>query len=154
MNPRPKDVEPRRRDLPAPLFLPKPPSRLAAVWGLRFRIVGYAIRFANLGESDKLSDNKGAAEGPIGSETQDKTSPAVRQLPPNPSLPPQTGKVTLMENERVVFAHEIRPNQGFRIVVTGEVDGDMVAAMAAYAKFQEMLVKNAPPKTTNDEQGS
>lgn len=60
-------------------------------------------------------------------------------------------EVPMMANERVVFAHEIRPNQGFRIVVTGEVDSDMVAAMAAYAKFQEMLVKNAPPKAASGE---
>lgn len=51
-----------------------------------------------------------------------------------------------MANERGVFAHELRPNQGFRIVVTGEVDSAMVQAMAAFATFQKALVGPAPAK--------
>lgn len=98
------------------------------------------ILFANLGESDKLADNGGAAEEPTGGEQRDKAPPADKQLPHNPPPPPQTGKVTLMENERVVFAHELAPNHSFRIVVAGEVDADMVEVMKQFAEFQGKIV--------------
>lgn len=65
--------------------------------------------------------------------------------------PPKPGKVALMANERVVFAHEIRPNQALKIVVTGEVDEDMVKALKAFAEFQGMLVASAPPKTPDSQ---
>ena len=57
-----------------------------------------------------------------------------------------------MDNERVVFAHEIRPNQSFRIVVSGEVDAAMVKALKAFAEFQSTLL-GVPSATRAKEVG-
>jgi hypothetical protein len=63
--------------------------------------------------------------------------------PPNPACDKQQ-KVSLMENERVVFYHEIRPNQSFRIVATGDVDAEMIKALKAFADFQEAITPKSP----------
>lgn len=58
-----------------------------------------------------------------------------------------------MENERVVFAHELRPNQSFRIVVAGDVDAAMLKALKAYAEFQSHLLtplKDIPAEDQTD----
>lgn len=95
------------------------------------------IRYAGLAEGDSEEDNKGAER-----ELDDSFDEEI-QLP-------KFEKVPLMENERVVFAHELRPNQSFRVIVRGELDKDMVSALKKFAEFQELLVKDAPPKVTFD----
>ncbi|MFZ5524972.1 MAG: hypothetical protein ACOY9D_12960 [Pseudomonadota bacterium] len=92
------------------------------------------ISYAKLAEEDKNEDN----EPEEGENEGGKTPP-----PPPPS---PKGKVPIMHCERVVFAHEIRPNQGFRIIVTGDVDADMVKALEAFTGFQKLLIQSAPPK--------
>ena len=57
-----------------------------------------------------------------------------------------------MDNERVVFAHELRPNQSFRIVVAGEVDAAMVNALKAFAELQATLV-GVPSAPAQKEEG-
>lgn len=64
-----------------------------------------------------------------------------------------TKNVPIMSNERVVFSHELKPNQGYRILVTGEVDLDMVKSLEAFAAFQKTLV-NTSSKSSHDEEGN
>lgn len=104
------------------------------------------IRYAGLADSDKIDHT--AEDVPEVDEEPDDDKPddSVRRQPA------AAGKVKLMDNERVVFAHEIRPNQSFRIVVEGEVDAEMVEAMKAFAEFQAKLVSRraAPAKESAD----
>jgi hypothetical protein len=104
------------------------------------KIYDDTIKYAKLAASDGKTDNDGV-EQEVGNQNEGE---GADPPPPPPPLKPQ-GKVALMSNERVVFAHEIRPNQGLKIVVTGEVDQAMVQALKAYAQFQEMLVAQTPP---------
>jgi hypothetical protein len=54
-----------------------------------------------------------------------------------------------MANERVIFAHELRPDQSFRIVASGEVDAEMVNALKAFADFQAKLVPSKKPDSAD-----
>ena len=48
-----------------------------------------------------------------------------------------------MENERVIYSHELRPGQTIRIFALGAVDNDMVDALKAFAELQEKLANRA-----------
>ena len=119
--------------------------------GRLLKIYDSTIRYANLASSDKKEDN-----GTVGGEENTELDGDDGNNPPPPSQKPpvKLGKVPLMENERIVFAHELRPNQSFRIVVTGDVDSAMVDALEAFASFQKKLVnptyaKNKPDGETH-----
>lgn len=105
------------------------------------------IRFAGLVESDKTDHTPNGGEEPDSGQSRDKP-PRLDKPPGLPPPPIQKGMVPLMENERVVFAHELRPNQSFRIVVSGDVDAAMAGALKAFAEFQLNLlgVPSAAPK--------
>ncbi len=51
----------------------------------------------------------------------------------------------VLSGERVVFAHELRPNQSFKIIVSGEVDAALLKAVEGFAKFQAAMLPD-PPK--------
>jgi hypothetical protein len=51
-----------------------------------------------------------------------------------PAAPPK-GAVSLMEGERIVFAHEIEPAHGVRVVASGEVDESLLDALDGYIKL-------------------
>ncbi len=53
-------------------------------------------------------------------------------------------------NERIVFAHELRPNQRFRILVTGDLDKAMIDALKAFADFQSKLVAQTIPNLSTE----
>ena len=49
-----------------------------------------------------------------------------------------------MENERVLYAHEgPGAGQGFRLVVTGEVDKGLMDVLEAFVTFQQKVVGTA-----------
>ena len=105
------------------------------------KIYDATIRFAGLADSDKKIDNaelntelEAEVEEPLEAHTQKVASAASDRL----------GKVPLMTGERVVFAHELRPNQSFKIVVTGDVDAALLKALEGFAKFQASML---PPPT-------
>ena len=114
--------------------------------GRLLKIYDATIRYAGLVDSDKKTDN-----GEIGDEVKSEVlGSGVKHSPPPPAPGQHTGKVHLMSNERVVFSHELRPNQSFRIVVAGDVDEAMVKALKAYADFQSQLVKASAPNDKPD----
>ena len=47
-----------------------------------------------------------------------------------------------MENERVIFSQEIRPDQTIRIFAIGDIDAEMLEALKAFVEFQEKRVKS------------
>lgn len=112
------------------------------------KVYDATISFAKLAPSDNAEDNQGfgADFGDDGTEKGVEQPNPQPVSPPSPTPTPSTkpGKVPLMQNERVVFAHEIRPDQSFRIIATGPVDADMVKALKAFATFQEFLVTAHP----------
>lgn len=122
------------------LYLDKRFTEDAAVRLLR--IYDDTIRYAGLEGTDSIADN-GEDGRDVGEEVEEDSGDTGDSSKRTPLKPPAAGKVPLMENERVVFAHEIRPNQALRILVTGPVDADMVKALKAFAQFQEMLVNDA-----------
>jgi hypothetical protein len=95
------------------------------------KIYDATVSFAGLANGDKKSDEEDSIDDDI--EVQ------VDPLPPQSSFVAK-GLVPVSTGERVVFAHEIRPNQGFRILVTGEVDSAMLKALEAFARFQKELL--------------
>ena len=116
------------------LHLDKAFSEEAA--GRLLGIYDATIRYAGLAEGDKRADNgdSGADDGGGGGADD----------PPSFDPPAAArGKVPLMANERVIFAHELRPDQSFRIVAAGDVDAKMVDALKAFANFQETLLKSS-----------
>jgi hypothetical protein len=107
------------------------------------KIYDATIAFAKLAPTDKPVDNQGAgSESGDGDEDVDSVGSELK---------PKPGKVPLMQNERVVFAHEIRPDQSFRIVATGPVDAAMVKALKAFTSFQEFLVTQHPEPLDSEE---
>jgi hypothetical protein len=96
-----------------------------------------------LADSDKIDP----------SETDEDESEAARQEdrkpPPKPPSSDTAKKVQLMGNERVLYAHEgPGAGQGFRLVVTGEVDKGLMDVLEAFVTFQQKVVgtaKAAPP---------
>ncbi len=113
------------------------------------KIYDATIRFAGLADGDKTDENGAEGEELDRDGAAELADPPPRQSSADPQRPQR--KVALMPDERVVFAHEIRPNQSFKIVASGPVDADMVKALKAFAAFQEMLVASAPPGSTPDE---
>jgi len=107
--------------------------------GRLLRIYDDTIRYAGLVDADKGTDNGGNGE-----EDELERPPAANEgqtrLPPN-----KAEKVPLMANERVVFAHELRPNQSFRVLVTGDIDSEMVDALKAFAEFQSKIIPKVAP---------
>ncbi|MBL8512655.1 MAG: hypothetical protein JNJ55_01585 [Betaproteobacteria bacterium] len=105
------------------------------------------IRYSGLANSVRNSDNTD-----LDYEEKDEVLDSADGAAPKPPPKPRTNeeKVSLMSGERVVFAHELRPNQGFRILVTGEVDAAMVKALEAFAAFQKMLAAQTPPSDNSD----
>jgi hypothetical protein len=99
------------------------------------------ISYAGLADEDKITDTDR-----VGEEAE-KGRYGDKRQPPDA---PKPGKVPLMENERVVFAHELRPNQSFRIVVTGVVDAEMINALRAFAEFQSKLVATSRKTPANE----
>jgi len=61
----------------------------------------------------------------------DLSSPTFNQT--RQPAPPTSG-VKLMEDERVVFTHEIEPTHGVRIVASGEVDAAILDALNSFVK--------------------
>ena len=56
-----------------------------------------------------------------------------------------------MPNEKVLFAHEIDPTKGFRILSTGTFNADMATALKSFADFMGTLHKApAPPAKGED----
>lgn len=107
------------------------------------------IRYAGLALSDKVADNQNEAEELETGEQRDKNSTLGGTIPP--PLPPQKGKVPLMQDERVLFSYDPGPDQRLRIVVAGEVDAAMADAIKAFGEFQATLVgKTATTKKTNE----
>jgi hypothetical protein len=95
------------------------------------------ISYADLGSSDKIPENSPDPEDIPPDPEEDKSLPEVSQ-------PDGRRKVPLMANERVIFAHEIRPDQGFRLVATGTVDRAMAESLKAFAEFQLKLLESLP----------
>lgn len=56
-----------------------------------------------------------------------------------------------MENERVLYAHQSGPAQGFRLIVTGEVDKPLIDVLKAFVEFQEKIVTGRPSATAQEE---
>lgn len=98
------------------------------------KIYDSTVRYANLVSSAKNADNSDVGDD-AEEEVLDKGD-----TPPPPPLVEKSGKVPLMSGERVVFAHELRPNQSFKIVVTGEVDAALLKALEGFAKFQASML--------------
>jgi hypothetical protein len=48
-----------------------------------------------------------------------------------------------MENERILYSHDMKPGQGFKVIVFGDVDKELATALEAFAKFQVSLAKPA-----------
>ena len=116
------------------------------------RIYDSTIRYANLAEADKKIDNDGTGEevkidtGKGQSVDELKGSPPPLPPPP-PPLGEQSSKVQIMENERILYAHNITPQQGFKVIVFGDVDKELAGALEAFAKFQVTLAKPAGDKS-------
>lgn len=109
------------------------------------KIYDSTIRYAGLASSTPNADNPDI-NGEVSGEVFEEPEKVLPPPPPPPANSP--GKVPLMSGERVVFAHELRPNQGFRIVVTGDVDAAMLKALEGFAKFQASLLPE-PTKTVD-----
>jgi hypothetical protein len=81
------------------------------------------LGFAKLVESDKMT----LAED--GGEKQDGG--------PNPPALPTPKGAKLMEGERIVFTHEVEPEHGVRIVASGAVDKELIAAVEMFLALQK-----------------
>ncbi len=91
------------------------------------------LSYTDMAASDKIGASEEEEKEPETPLIEDK-QPVLRNLPP-------ASKVQTMAGERVVFAHELKPDQGFRVIVSGPVDAAMLEAIEAYAKFQKALLK-------------
>jgi hypothetical protein len=90
------------------------------------------ISYAGLQVPDKI----------LNDAVDEEAETARQEEPERGNSPARTTKVHLMDGERVVFAHELKPQQGFRVLVNGAVDSAMLEALEAFAKFQKALLKN------------
>lgn len=107
------------------------------------------ILYAVLDDPDKMVRN--ALDEEEENQGQEEYREERQRNPlPQSSLP--RSQVQLMTGERVVFAHELKPDQGFRVVVNGPVDTAMLDAIEAYAKFQKALLKSVVSDKKPDEQ--
>lgn len=86
------------------------------------------IRFAGLGDAPEAEDGESTGE-PEHVRSHDLGSPSRSQ-----SLPQRT------DSERVVFSLELKPGQAFKVLVTGDVDLQMLKALEAFASFQKTLI--------------
>lgn len=114
--------------------------------GRLLKIYDATISYANLAGTDKKSDNEGTDD-----EAGNEFNGEGKDLPPPPPPPPSKGKVPLMENERILYAHNVKPDQGFKIIVFGEVDKELATALEAFAKFQVGLAKPASNAATKSD---
>lgn len=89
------------------------------------------ISFAVLTSSDKM-DSPNEVNGEAEAPTDEDKSVAPKS--------PLTETVQLMPNERVLYAHQNGPDQGFRLIVTGEVDQSLIDVLKAFVEFQEKVV--------------
>lgn len=119
------------------------------------RIYDANIQYAGLVEDDKLP------EEPTEETLQIDPLPALKPMgvPSTPSLvgqPATAAKVPLMPNEKVIFAHDIDPQQGFRILSTGAFNPEMATALKSFADFLATLHKvptDKAPKSPPTEGG-
>lgn len=79
------------------------------------------IAYVNLVDSDNIND----AEGP----PKPEENPIGEQLSP-------TGKVRVMDGERVVFTEEGQPNQYLKLIASGEFDDTLLEALEDFVKRQ------------------
>lgn len=59
-----------------------------------------------------------------------------------------------MENERILYAHQSGPDQGFRLIVTGEVDRPLIEVLKAFVEFQEKVAVGRASAATPKGSGS
>jgi hypothetical protein len=89
------------------------------------------IRFAKLVDSDNLIDN--------GANNEQKFELGKFQKVQPPPAPP----ARLMEGERIVFTHEVEPAHGVRVIASGEIDAQALAALDTFVRQQRRrLVMN------------
>ena len=62
----------------------------------------------------------------------------------NPPPPPPTGKVKVMDGERVAFTEEGQPGQYLKLIASGDVDDSMLEALEDFVKRQRKRL--AAPK--------
>ena len=112
------------------------------------------IRYAGLAPSDKIADNQNGLEDAVpklGADKEQASGKRHESVPPVP--PPSRGKVPLMPDERIIFSHEPNPDQGVRILVTGQMDAAMADVLKKFAEFQVSIAPKtaaAPPKEDPD----
>lgn len=105
--------------------------------GRLLRIYDATIGYAKLVDEDKSEDNAPDGDGAFDPDAFDEPPPRKSK---KASATPEPEKVQLMANERVIFSHEVRPEQSFRVVAVGAVDEAMVRAISAFVKFQKELL--------------
>ncbi|MGH7917174.1 MAG: hypothetical protein ACREQE_06870, partial [Candidatus Binataceae bacterium] len=86
------------------------------------------IAFAKLRGSDKLANAEGGCCAP-----KEISADSGSQL--SPKSPAQ--ETILMNEERIIFAHEIEPSHAVRIIACGEVDESMLDALQLYIELQK-----------------
>ncbi len=106
------------------------------------KIYDATIRFAGLVVSENSDDNE-ELDGEVNAEVGEPLEAPKSKVAP--AATDKLGKVPLMTGERVVFAHELRPNQSFKIVVTGDVDAALLKALEGFAKFQASMLPDQKP---------
>jgi hypothetical protein len=106
------------------------------------------IKYAGLDASDKISPEEAGDQERESDDGKDK-----RPDPKRHQRPQTSGEVQLMENERVLYAHQNGPSQGFRLVVTGDVDKSLISVLKAFVEFQEKILSK-PNETSSKEEKS
>ena len=88
------------------------------------------VTYAKLSTADKV---EGEDEGDSGS--QDEENGGKLDNPPKPA-PAVTGKVKVMDSERVAFTEEGQPGQYLKLIASGEVDDTLLEALEDFVKRQ------------------
>ena len=98
--------------------------------------------FSGIFKPDTVKDNQAGVGGAGEADDDDADDPpsdpladaSKGRIPPPP--PPATGKVKVMDGERIVFTEETNPQVYLKVIASGDVDGSLLDALSDYIKRQ------------------
>jgi hypothetical protein len=114
------------------------------------KVYDETIAYAGLLESDKKEpdETEGMAEGFDASEREVSDPPEPQMWKPAP-VARGSGRIEIMEGERVVFTEESDPQRYVKLIASGDIDETLLDALSAYVDRQRKRLEGRVTKPSD-----